>query len=97
MSEECPFRAPLVHVWGGESFRGGLLEDAQLRELGGRTFIVGTVVTNDARNGRTMWMPIEQIVAIVEYPNKARADKVSAEHKEYHDKKTKRGWWGSRS
>ena len=93
MSEERPFSGQLLHVWGREPFKGGLLANARLQDLGGRTFVMGTVKSKDARDGLIMWIPMEGVTGLVEYPDTARADVVSAEYKEYHRKKAKRGWW----
>ena len=93
MSEERLFGGQLLHVWAEEPAKGGLLANAGLQDLGGRTFVVGTVKSKDVRDGLIMWIPMEEVLGLVEYPDTARADAVSAEYKEYHRKKAKRGWW----
>jgi hypothetical protein len=96
MSEEHSFACQLLHVWANVSGRGGLMENARIQQLGQRTFIVGSLVTKDGRNGLITWVPIEEVSMLVEYPDKARAEAVMAEGREYHRKKAKRGWWGRR-
>ena len=68
--DENPFGNRLVHVWSKEPVKGGMLENARVQHVGGREFIVGELLTKDSRNGLTMWMAMEDVLALVEYPDR---------------------------
>jgi hypothetical protein len=53
------------------------LEQAQIRQLGGRRFIVGKVVkgspyTKDTFSGGTVWIPVDDVTQLVELPDLKR-------------------------
>ena len=87
--DENPFGNRLVHVWSKEPVKGGMLENARVQHVGGREFIVGELLTKDSRNGLTMWMAMEDVLALVEYPDRASADAVSADFKK---RQRRKGW-----
>jgi hypothetical protein len=95
MSNEYTFDAPFIHVWLPEPVRGGVLQNARLQQIGDRTFIVGTLVitgkADDARDGLTMWIPVDSVLAMTEYQERGRVDAVLAQRARSTEKK--RGWW----
>jgi hypothetical protein len=84
MSDEQPFAGQFLHVWSKGPAQGGPLKDACIRQLGSRAFVVGTMAGKNvtARTGLTVWIPVDEVLMITEFPDKARIQAASAEWEE---------------
>lgn len=76
--------------------RGGLLVDAELRQLGGRQFIVGHLADygaspKDPRVGLLFWFSLDEVVVFTEYPDLATAQRCYQEGR-IRERKSK-GWF----
>jgi hypothetical protein len=100
MSQESPFESPLLQVWLKDPVKGAMLANARVQQLGNRTFIVGQFSpkegVEDTRDGLTAWMPVEDVVMLTEYPDRARVDQANAEWEKRRKKKARKGWWHDR-
>jgi hypothetical protein len=106
MSPQYDFGDRVYQLWVKEPANGGVLEGVSLRELNGRSFIVGRLAPQragdeDPRTGQTFWFPLDDILMITEYPNlqaardahKARKERKSADAAA--EQKKPRKWFGS--
>ena len=94
---------PVVQIWTKEPTQGGVFENVEIRQLGNRYFIVGTLAdrkdgTSDGRVGLPFWHPIDEVLRLIEFPslNAARAAYSKYEERERDEKerdKPKRGWF----
>jgi hypothetical protein len=66
-----------------DPIKGGVIEDPRIVELAGRRFVVGELVTRSgsptAREGCTYWFPIDDVLGLIEYPDRARVNELAKE------------------
>jgi hypothetical protein len=89
-----------VQVWAKDPANGGMLENAAVRQIGGRHFIVGTLAargdgSDDERVGCTFWFALDDVFMLIEYPNIAAAREAyrKREERKKHDSQPKRRGW----
>ena len=93
MSVEHDFTGRAIAVWVRDPAKGCVLENACVRSLNDRSFIVGRLphhgTDSDPRVGLTFWFPLDDVLMITEYPD------VEAAHKAYAARETlqQRGWF----
>jgi hypothetical protein len=83
---DSPFAGKAIVVYtnndcGVREGVGAILEEAQVKQLGGRQFIIGRHAGGDDEilKGRTLWLPVESITEIVESDSVKDAKKVFEE------------------
>jgi hypothetical protein len=74
MNSDAVHIAPLMEVWTKTPPEGGIYENVEVRRLGDRHFVVGTLADEgtadaDPRTGYTFWFPIEDIILLTEFPS----------------------------
>jgi hypothetical protein len=93
MLSERPFNGSFLQVIATGANRGNTLENPRLQEMGGREFIVGQQYCNpksqDARAGLTVWIPVEEVVMLIEYPDIDRISLVSRQM----SRRRRKPWW----
>lgn len=81
---ESAFKGKYLHVWAKEPVKGCVVEDPRIVELAGRRFVVGEIVGRPAsstvRDGKTYWVPIEDVLAFIEYPDRASVNALAKEY-----------------
>ena len=78
------FQGRYVLVWSKPPVQGGLLVDAQLKSVGGSTFVVGRMAkdgSDDPRLGLTYWFPLRDVLRLTEFPTIKEANAYMAEWK----------------
>ena len=68
------FGGQFVSVWAKDPAKGGVLEDAHIRHLGERAFVVGRLAKRakddmDPRVGLMYWFPVDDLLMIAEFPD----------------------------
>jgi hypothetical protein len=78
--------ADFVQVLAAEPANGGMLQNARVKDIGGRQFIVGELITmqkgdatRDPREGLTFWFPIDQVYMLTQYPDYESARRAQLE------------------
>jgi hypothetical protein len=80
---EGPFAGKVLMVYTRNPARGAVLQDVRVKQLGDRFFLVGKTAPRDDRpsgwTGRTLWVPVDQVSEIFEFPSVEAARKAHAE------------------
>jgi hypothetical protein len=81
-----------------------MLEDATIRQLGDRYFIVGPLAdrgdgTDDERIGCTFWFALDEVVMLTEFSSVAKAreahnKRAARKQQEQGGQSKRRGWFG---
>jgi len=82
------FTGKALIVWAKDPVKGGVLQNARVRRLGDKAFLVGeSAKADDADDDPecVLWIPVEDVQLIHEYKSLADARKAYANH----DKKDK--------
>jgi len=79
--------APIVQVWAKKPANGGMLENATVRRIGDRSFIVGKLAprgdgSDDERVGLEYWFPMDNVYLLTTYPSLEVAREVDRKYKE---------------
>jgi hypothetical protein len=77
---EGEFAGKVLSVAVKDPGKGAMLQNARVRRLGGRDFLVGTYVRPPEDRGvpkMTCWFPIDEVLAIVEFESLEDARKAS--------------------
>jgi hypothetical protein len=93
----------VVQVLAKEPANGGMLEDAEIRQLGDRFFIVGMLARgnyeeNDPRTGLLFWFALDDVLMLTQFSSlhdaQARYEKHTEQQKAKGDNSTRkqRGW-----
>lgn len=65
------FGGRVVEVWAKEPAKGCVLQNARVRWLGSRAFLVGQVADygkfDDPRGGAHFWLPVDDVIMLTEY------------------------------
>lgn len=97
MPDQSPFACQFIHVWAREPTKGGLVEHPRVEQLGERAFIVGKLCikpgSTEVRTGLTMWVPVDDVLMITEYPDLERVAEASAQSKERNAAKEGKRWF----
>lgn len=76
-----------------DQYTGACLEKVEIRKLGGREFLVGTVVPANDRyaviNGKTQWISLEKVTSIYEFKDLDDLKSVSALFQDQRPRQTK--------
>jgi hypothetical protein len=84
------FRGKYLQIWVKEPVRGCIIEDPRIIELAGRRFVVGEYVgrasSPTVREGNTYWIPIDDVLAFIEYPDRATVNLLAKEYEERDDR-----------
>jgi hypothetical protein len=88
-ADEPDFKGKVVALAVKDETNGVYLENAKIRHLGGRAFMVGTYAKQsdtDDYPEMTYWVPIDQIRMITEFKNMAEARKAYSTLKDRKDR-----------
>jgi len=82
------FGRRILKVWAKEPAKGGVLQNARVRWLGRRAFLVGQPVDYgrgvNSDGGADIWFPVDDIVMLAEYADLHSARNAYAAHKKKH-------------
>jgi hypothetical protein len=99
MPADSIFDGRVLAIMCKEPRMGAVLENVRVEQLGGRTFLVGTLADRgdsapDPRTGMTFWFAVDDVRMLTEYADLQTARKTFAARK----KANRRFWrWGRRS
>jgi hypothetical protein len=101
MQSDNEFIGTVVQVWAKDPAKGGMLENAAVRQIGGRYFIVGTLAargdgSDDERVGCTFWFAWDDVYMLTEFPSVEAAREAyskRAERKHQDSRPKRRGWF----
>ena len=83
MADNGAFKGKYLYIWAKEPLSAKVVEDPRITELAGRRFIVGEYVSRpgnpSAREGCTVWVPVDDVLGLIEFRDRARLDQASKE------------------
>jgi hypothetical protein len=83
MADSGAFRGKYLYVWAKEPLNAKMIEDPRIVELAGRRFIVGEYFGNPdkpgARDGCTTWVPVDDVLGLIEFHDRARVIQAAKE------------------
>ena len=88
-ANDADFKGKVVALSVKDETRGVYLENAKIRHLGGRAFMVGTYAKQSDTDDfpeMTYWVPVDQIRMITEFKNMEEARKAYSALKDRQDR-----------
>jgi hypothetical protein len=83
MADNGAFKCRYLYIWAKPPLSAKVIEDPRITELAGRKFLVGEYIGRPSRpsvrDGCTIWVPVDDVVSLVEFQDRTRLDEALSE------------------